>query len=103
MLFAPGRGEIVRGESYDAGGRRLTPIARVRTRVAASGRFESLAVDPVGVIEEVGGSLRLIAIGWGWRRRAGFLALLGLPVLVFVVASSLAGAARRSRRARRRR
>ncbi len=102
-LLTLGRGEIVRGEPYDAGGRRLTPIARVRRHAAANGRFEIFAVDPIGVLEEVDGRRHLIPLGGGWSRRIGILALLTLPIVAFVVASAIARAARRSGRARNRR
>jgi hypothetical protein len=93
-----GRGEVVRGEPYDVGGRTLTPLARIRSFGAAGRRFEIVAVEPIGIVEETGGSRRLLAIGSGRVRRAAMLALIGLPVLAFVVASAIARAYRRSRR-----
>lgn len=101
ILLSLGRGETVRGETFDTGGRRLTPIARVRSYVAPNGRFEIRVVDPIGIVEEAGGSRRFHAIGGGWGGRAGVLALFSLPVVAYVVASAIARAARRSRRARK--
>lgn len=101
--LALGRGEVARGESYEVGGRRLTPIARIRAFRAGGGRFELRAVDPVGIVEETGGSRRLIAVGGGWGRRTAMLALVSLPVVAYVVANAVARAARRSRRSRKRR
>ncbi len=98
-----GRGSIVRGPSYDIAGRTLTPIARLRAFEAEDGRFEFRAVDPVAIVEEVGGSSRLIAIGDGWGRRAGVLALVATPVVLYLIASAIARSVRRSRPARKRR
>jgi hypothetical protein len=102
-LLALRRGEVVRGESYDVGGRKLTPIARVKSFRRAGGRFEFLAVDPVGLVEEAGGSRRLIAIGGGQGTRAAMLVLVSLPVVAYVVASVIVRATRRSRPGWRRR
>jgi len=103
LRLALRRGELVRGESYDAGGRKLTPIARVRSYRSSDGRFELRAVDPVGIVEEVGGTRRLIALRAGRGGPIVMLALLSLPVVAYVVAVALAQAARQSRSARKRR
>jgi len=103
LRLALRRGDLVRGESYNAAGRNLTPIARVRAYKSSDGRFELRAVDPVGIVEEVGGTRRLIALGDGRGGPIVMLALMSLPVVAYIVAVALAHAARQSRSARKRR
>jgi hypothetical protein len=99
-LLARRPGEVVRGEPYVVGGRRLTPFARLRTFEAFGGRIRVESVRPVGFVEEIAESRRWIGLGTGWGEGPTRLVVAALPVLVFVVAAAVVRARRSGRQVR---
>ncbi len=90
--FLPGR--TVEGDPRLFGERMLTPVARVVGLGSARGTWWLRLVEPVAVVETVGGQRRYLPIRLGGLPAAVVVVGLVAPVVLYLVGRALRGALR---------